>query len=114
MKTEQLEELIRGIVRHVLKEYTSSMSSSDVKTMIGNNPSLDPTTPPDDAMTSAEKSRLDREAELDKQKDIKQKQVELDAEKKQMDFYKKKVDQSRRFNIPNVTKDIQRLKGADI
>lgn len=114
MKTEQLEELIRGIVRHVLKEYTSSMSSSDIKTVVGNNPDLDTTTPPEDAMTTAEKARIDREKELDRQKQIKQKQVELDSERKQTDFYKRKVDQSKRFDIPNITKDIQRLKGADI
>ena len=34
--------------------------------------------------------------------------------KKEMDFNKKKLDQQRRFDIPNATKDLQRLKGAQI
>lgn len=111
IKKTQLEGLIRQIVRGILKEY---MSSSDMQTMVDNNPELDSSTPPEDAMTSAEKIRIDREAELKRQKDIKQKQTELDAKKKEMEFNKKKLDQQRRFDIPNANKDLQRLKGAKI
>lgn len=111
IKRDKLEELIRGIVRGVLKEYMSSM---DVQKVMDKNPQLDSSTPPEDAMTSAEKARADRETELTRQQDIKQKQVELDAKKKEMDFNKKKLDQQRRFDIPNATKDLQKLKGAQI
>jgi hypothetical protein len=111
IKKTQLEGLIRQIVRGIVKEI---MSSSDMQTMMDNNPELDPSVPATDAMTSAEKTRIDRESELKRQKDIKQKQIELDAKKKEMDFNKKKLDQQRRFDIPNATKDLQRLKGANI
>jgi hypothetical protein len=110
MKKSQIQELIRQIVRQALDEYTVPVSNSQPQTQDG----LDPNVPPTDAMTSAEKSRIERQQELDRQKDLKQKRVELDAEKKQQDFYKKKVDQSRRFDIPTLNKDIQKLSGANI
>ena len=73
-----------------------------------------PIVPPEDAMTPAEKSKAERDARLNKQKDIKQKTVELDAKKKQADLYKKSVDQAKRFEIPSLNKDLQTLKGAKI
>lgn len=87
---------------------TSSTSTSDV------DPTLDPSAPPVDAMSSAEKAKMDRDKEHERQQKIKQKQVELDAKKKEMEFNKKKLDQQKRFDVPNATKDLQRLKGARI
>jgi hypothetical protein len=111
MKRSQLEELIREIAKQAVTEY---LSSSDMKRIVDDNPDLDSSTAPEDAMTSAEKARIDRETELDRQKKIKQKQVELDSKKKELEFSKKKLDQQQRFDIPNATKDLQRLKGAKI
>ena len=107
MKKSQLEFLIQEIVNEII-------SSSDLQKLVDKNPGLDSSTPPEDAMTTAEKARLDREAEIQKQKDIKQKRMDLDAKKKEMEFNKKKLDNQRRFDIPNATKDLQRLTGAEI
>jgi hypothetical protein len=113
MKNLELETLIKGIVRNILKEY-ASLSSSDVQQMVNSDPTLDPSVPPTDAQTPAEKARMEREAELNRQKDIKQKQSELDSKKKEMDFNKKKLDQQKRFEVPTLTKDLQKLKGASL
>jgi hypothetical protein len=91
MKESELKCLIREIVKGILKEYTSY---SDRKDMIDANPQLDPNTPPEDAMT------------------LKQKETELDVEKKRMDLNKRMTDQQKRFSIPKLNKDLQRLKGA--
>jgi len=111
MKQSHLEELIRHITRSVLKEYTSMMSSKLSDDQIN---SADNDIPPVDSMTSNEKKRLERQAELDRQKKIKQTQAELDAKKKEIDFNRRKLDTQKRFEIPNLTKDIQKLKGAKI
>lgn len=113
MKNTELEILIKGIVRQIVNEYVS-LSSSDIKKIVDTNPSLDSTIPPDDAQTPAEKARMEREAELARQKDIKQKQSELDSKKKEMELNKKKLDQQKRFEIPTLSKDIQKLKGATL
>ncbi len=113
MKNSELKRLLEEIVHSVLDELTS-ISTSDMKTMLANNPSMDSSVSPLDAMTPAEKARNDRETELARQKDIKQKETELSAKKKEMEFNKKKLDQQKRFDIPNATKDLQQLKGAQI
>lgn len=113
MKNIELETLVKGIVRNILKEIVS-LSSSDVQQMVNTDPTLDPNVPPTDAQTPAEKARMERDAEMTRQKDIKQKQIELDARKKEMEFNKKKLDQQKRFDIPNLNKDIQKLKGASL
>lgn len=112
MKKSQLEELIGHITRNVLKEYSSLMSSSSSKDALDSTSSS--STPPTDAMTSNERKRMERQAELDRQKNIKQKQIELDAIKKERDFNRKKIDRQNRFDVPNATKELQRLKGAQI
>jgi len=114
MKKKQLEELVRGIVREMLKEYDASMSVSDMRKLADSDPSLNGSTPPNDAMTSAEKSRIARQQKDDTNREIKQKEIELDAAKKKMSFQNKDRDQLKRFTIPNLTKDLQALKGAQI
>lgn len=108
MKRSQLQELIEIITRSVLKEYISIDSETSDDNL------ADPSSPTQDEMTPAEKAKLEREKEMDRRDDIKQKQKELDVSKKEMEFQKQKIDQSKRFNIPNITRDIQRLKGAKI
>jgi len=115
IKRTQLEALIRGIVKEIIKEYdVTSLSSSDLKKISDANPNLDTSIPPEDNLSSVEKARMEREAERDNRKQLQQKQNELEAKKKEMDFNKKKLDQQRRFDIPNINKDIQRLKGANL
>jgi len=113
MKNTQLEYLVRGIV-HTILEQLGTLSASDVNAMMAADPTLDPTVAPEDAQTPAEKARMEREAELQRQKDLKQKETDLDSKKKELEFQKKKIDQLKRFDIPNATKDIQSLKGASL
>ncbi len=117
MKKQQLEELLHLITRRVIKEFSSMQSASD----FGNGDSSDSSDSSNDAnisstdaMTTAEKAKAARDIEITRQKQIKQKQVELDAKKKEVDFNKKKLDMQKRFDIPNMTKNIQKLKGAKI
>lgn len=117
MKQSHLEELIRHITRNVIKEYTSMLSSGNSVT---DDKSATPQSAlkimnkPADDVSSTEKKQLERQAELDRQKDIKQKQIELDATKKEREFNRKKLDRQNRFDIPNAQKELQQLKGAKI
>lgn len=112
MKEEQLKSLVRNIVREMITELVN-LSTSDMKQMM-DDPSMDTSVAPEDAQTPAEKSRMERQAKMDKLKQLKQKQAELDSKKKEVEFNKKKLDQEKRFDIPNLNKDIQSLKGAQI
>jgi hypothetical protein len=107
MKRSQLELLIREIVNEII-------SSSDLQKIVDKNPGLDSSTPPEDAMSMADKARMEREAEIERQKSIKDKTNDLDSKKKEMEFNKRKLDQQKRFDVPNATKELQRLKGAKI
>ena len=108
MKRSELNELVRHITRHVLKEFSSMSSAVTTDPMAGS--SLDPNTPPTDAMTSSEKSRMDRDKEHMRQRQLKQKEQEMKTAKKEMDFQKQKVDQTKRFSIPTIKSDIDKLK----
>jgi hypothetical protein len=113
MKQSQLKELVKHITKSVLKEFTL-MSASSQRDNSTTDMAQDPSVPPTDAMTSAEKARDARDKEHQRQQAIKQQSVELDAKKKEMDFNKRKLDQQKRFDIPNATKELQKLKGARI
>lgn len=112
MKKHQLEELVRTIVHNLLKEYDAAMSTSDLQSLADKNPDLDASTPPQDAMTSAEKARMNRQDQDEKKKEIKQATVELDATKKKLEYQRREQDSLRRFTIPDMTKKLQSLKGA--
>jgi len=114
MKKSELNELLRLITRKIIKEYMAS--SSDLNTNDDESGDSSTTGANKDAseLTSAEKSKIQRDKSHQRLTDLKQKKLELDSEKKQMDFYKKKVDQSKRYNIPQMTKDVQTLQGAKI
>lgn len=115
MRDFELKLLIREIVRGVLNEYgTTSLSSTDQTAIANSDPTADPNAKPVDAMTPAEKSKAERDARIKHQKDVKEKEVALDAVKKQKDFYQKSADQSKRFDIPNQTKELQSLKATKI
>jgi len=114
MKKQQLEELLHLITKKVIKEFSSMQSTSEFSNNDSSDSSDDVNTPSTDAMTTAEKAKAARDIEIARQKQIKQKQVELDAKKKEVDFNKKKLDMQKRFDIPNMTKNIQKLKGANI
>lgn len=112
MKKEQLQELVRLITKAVLKEYTSMQmgGKDEAETNAANQ---------DNALTiddlpPAAKAKMLRDKEKAKQDQIKQKSKELDIAKKKLDYQKQETDGMKRFEIPNITKDIQRLKGAKI
>jgi hypothetical protein len=106
MKKAHLEFLLEKIVRHIMNE----LSTMDMKKIVDSNPEMDNSTPPEDAMSSIEKNRLRRDQDMKRKKELKQKEVELDAKKKELDFHKKQIDQEKRFDIPNLNKDLQSLK----
>ena len=110
MTRSSLKQLIRIITEHVIDELTvpGAMGGIDNSAISGED------TPPDSSMSSAERARMERDAERARRRTLKQAESELNAKKKEVDFNKKKLDQQKRFDVPNLTKQIQRLKGAKI
>ena len=114
MKDPQLKSLIQLIVKQLLKEYVSSgqrEAALDAKAMSGQDTITNPS--PED-LTPIERAKAEREKRMEKDDDLKTKTKELDVAKKEMEFQKQKVDQNKRFAVPNLTKDIQRLKSQKI
>ena len=107
-KKQQLQELVRHIVRQTLKELMSSDQQLQQQSMMNDDPSR----PPVDAMTPLEKAKQDREQEKRRRDALKSSEEELKTAKKEADFQKQKLDQSKRFNIPTLQKKIQGLKGG--
>lgn len=110
MKQSELQEIIKYITKAVIKEYFA-MSSNDKEEQ---GSGTDQNMVPMDTLTPAEQAKLKRDKEIQRRDLLKQKEKELDVAKKESDFQKQKVDQFKRFQQPNLTKDIQRLKGAQI
>lgn len=106
---QQLQELVRHIVRQALKEL---MYSGDLQQQQQADMMDDPSRPPVDAMTPIEKAKQDREQEKRRRDALKASEEELKTAKKESDFQKQKLDQSKRFNIPTLQKKIQGLKGG--
>ena len=107
MKKQQLEELVKYIAQCVVREYLSldaEKSSENDSDINGSDTSL---SQPVDTMTSSEKEKIRKQQELQKQQNLKQKKQELETAKKEMSFQKQKVDQAKRFTVPNLTKQIQ-------
>ena len=106
---QQLQELVRHIVRQTLKELMFSSDKQQTQQGMMDN---DPTRPPVDAMTPLEKAKQGREQEKVRKDALKRSEEELKTAKKEADFQKQKLDQSKRFNIPTLQKKIQGLKGG--
>lgn len=103
----QLDELLRLITKSVLKEY-SSMSSSSASTG-----TADDGVKPQDAMTSIEKSKAERDARMAKNIELKQDQRTLQGDKAQ-DKYFEKQREVNRVSIRAQEKAIQQKKGARV
>ena len=114
MKRSELNELLRLITRRIIKEYMASSSDLNAKDDESGDSITTGANKDTTELTSAEKNKIERDKAHQRLNDLKQKKLELDSEKKQTDFYKKKVDQSKRYNIPQMTKDVQTLQGAKI
>jgi hypothetical protein len=108
----QLNELIRYITRGVLKEY-DSMSSDNSQNPPDTPGSSDTENKPVDAMTSAEKSKADREQRQAKITQTQQAQRELDGTKAQDKYYAKQREVNR-VSIRSQEKAIQTMKGARV
>lgn len=108
MKKHQLNELVRLITKQVLKEMSMSAGKDEEET----NSNVD--TVPLDDLSPGEAAKIRREKELQRRDQVKQKEKELDVAKKKMDFQKQEIDATKRFEIPNLTKQIQASKGAKL
>lgn len=80
MKKSQIQELIRGIVRQVLKEYTTTSTTST-----GTDASIP--TGLDSTLTPAEKSKQEREAERAKLKNIRSIDMDIKNTKNQSTYF---------------------------
>jgi hypothetical protein len=109
---EQLEGLVRHVIKGTLQELMPSSFNSLSDEQQQQAMMTDPNSPPVDAMTPMEKAKLDREQEKTRRDALKQGEEELKVAKKEADFQKQKVDQSKRLKIPALTKRIQQLKGG--
>ena len=114
-KKKQLQELVRHIIRTTLKELSvngassfRSMSDQDQTSMMNSDPNALPV----DAMTPFEKAKQEREDRKRRDDAVKSSEEELKTAKKESDFQKQKVDQTKRFEIPALQKRIQTLKGG--
>lgn len=110
MKKSELQEFLRLITKKVIKEYMASSSDLDQKDDVDNKDVTNDT----DNLTSIEKNKIERDKKHQRLLDLKKKKLDLDAEKGQENFYKKKIEISKRYNIPQMTKDIQTLQGSKI
>jgi hypothetical protein len=112
MKQSQLNELIRFITRSVMKEYISMSSSSQSSSSTSSPDSTqDPNTPPQDAMTSAEKSKQRRDSEKSRQQSIKKTDLELKAAKSQTDYFNQQNKQNK-LQISAKQRELQNLKAG--
>jgi len=117
MKKHQLEELVRHISRKVMKEFVSFQDKKALAAQASDPTSAsttDPSTPPQDAMSPALKAKMDQEKRIATRQQIKQKEIELKAEKDKQKFYKSSEDQSKRVLQKGLQRDIQNLKGAGL
>lgn len=112
---QQLRELVRHIIKETLEELMSQptqMSSLQQQQQPQQGMINDPTQHPVDAMTPIEKMKFDHEQEKMRRDALKAAEQELKTAKKEKEFQQQKVDQSKRFKIPTLTKQIQQLKGS--
>ena len=117
MKKHQLEELVRHIHRKMMKEFVSFTDKKAMAAQTSDPAStavLDPSTPPQDAMSPALKAKMDQEKRIATRQQMKQKNIELKAEKDRQKFYKSSEDQSKRVTQKGLERDIQNLKGANL
>ena len=114
MKQHQLNELVKTIVRQLIKEF--SVLDNPPSSLAGNpadNASAQITDPNNQlagTMSTADKMKLDRIQKKQKQDQLKQKQMELDTAKKKLDFTKKDERQMQTSQIPQLQKTVQQLK----
>ena len=113
--TEQkLKALVTHIVNELLREYSllDKPQSSLDNGQSDDAQIQDPNNTLAGAMRNSDKMKLDRIKKNQRTAEIKAKTQELQTAKKEMDFQKQKVDQTKRFDVPNLQKSIQQLKST--
>jgi hypothetical protein len=103
VKKSQLNELIRLITRQILKEYTSMSSTG-----IGDDSSSS-SDKPEDAMTSAEKARLNRRSKIQTRRELDLAKKEKDTEKEKAEAFKSQYDQWRLYGKGDAEKHVKDL-----
>lgn len=113
---QQLQELVRHIIRQTLKELTgSSTSLMGTSGQMSRTSNLnDPNQAPMDAMTPLEQRKQEREQERMRRDALKQGQAEEDSIKADKKKYETNLKQIRRFKEPMIRKKIQALKGGQV
>jgi len=100
-------EILRRTLKPFIKEVLGQLSTPQGQgTQSADVLSTEP------AMTPAEIQKQKQDAQKQRDAQLKQKSVELQTAKTKRDFQKKEIDQANRYTVPNLNKDIQKLKGA--
>ena len=108
---KQLNELLRLITYGVLKEYGSLGSSLAGNDDSGDNGTADDGAKPDDAKTAYEKSKAERDAEKKRQDMVRTAKLDLDATKKQQNYFNSQVKKNK-TDILAKQKKVQQMSGA--
>lgn len=101
--------VLRRFLKPFIKEVLGQLSQPQG---IGTAPSSVTSTIPQ-LPDPADLEKQKRDAEKARDLQLKQKTIELQTAKKQQDYQKQQMDQSNRFTIPNLNKDIQNLKASN-
>ena len=113
--TEQkLKVLVTHIVNELLKEFSLlDKPASSLDNGQSNDAQIqDPNNSLAGAMSNSDKMKLDKIKKDQRIAQIKQQENELKTAKKEKDFQTQKVDQVKKFQIPNLQKSIQQLKAT--
>ena len=110
MKKEQLNELVRLIVRGIVKEYLSTSTSSTSSTNT-NGDDTDLTQKPEDAMTPAEKSKAERDAQKTHLAKVRTANLDLKGVKTQSDYFKQTLKKNN-LDIIAKEKELSNLKAG--
>ena len=112
----QLDELLRLITKKVLKEYSSmssmSSSSNSDSTSSGSG-TADDGVKPQDAQTSVEKAKAQRDAKKAQVDKIRTADLDLKSINTQQDYYVQQANKNK-LDISAKQKQLQQLKGAPV
>ncbi len=109
---QQLRELVRYIVKHTLNELVSFNSMSPEDQQQAMTTIAGPTQPPVDAISASELAKQKRDQDKQRKDTLKRTETELRTAKKEIEFEKDKLAQSKRFRVPALTRQIQALKSG--
>jgi hypothetical protein len=106
-----IRRTLKPFIREILSQLSQPQGSIPNTTSTSMTTATSDQTSPEDAAAKAKAEKDARAANADQ---LKSKEMDLKTATKEKEFQKQKVDQVTRYDIPSLTKDIQRLKGASI